>query len=248
MNGYGFLPKAFSLKAYEFIFLQSKSLIRAYGVTIFVTVVGTFLSMMVTMTFAYVLSRKDFVFHKSANFFVFFTILFSGGTVPTYMLMVNGLHLKNNIFALMLPYLVMTFNVILMRNYFSGTPTALIESAKIDGASEIGILFKIILPISLPGMGTVGLLYLLTYWNDWYQALLYIDDPNMQPLQQMLQRMMSIAELMNSNTSGMLTAAQVPAETARMAMCIMAIGPIVLVFPFVQKFMVQGLTMGSVKG
>ena len=248
-NGYNLWPKEFSLEAYKLLF-KSNTLVPAYGVTIFMTVVGTVLSMLVTSMCAYAISCKSFYNRGKVAFFVYFTMLFSGGLVPTYLWITRYLHMTDSIWVLIIPALVNPWNLLLLRNFFQGIPDALSESARIDGANDLQILFKIILPISLPGLATVGLFYALAYWNEWYKALLYIRDSKKYPLQYLIMQIQRNIQYVQQNAAqgGATTNGIVPAYTSQMATAVMTIGPIVLLYPFLQKYFVQGLTVGSVKG
>lgn len=246
--GYSLIPRKFSLDAYRYIFLQAGNLINSYFTTIIVTVIGTSISILFTTMFAYPLSRRSFILRNKLSFFVFFTMLFNGGIIPTYILVSRYLHLKDTLMALILPYIITPFNVLLIRNFFISIPESIIESAKIDGASEYRIFFRIIVPVSLPGIATIGLFTTLTYWNDWFQALLYIDSAKMMPMQFLLQRIMSTVEFITSSNNPQLRSMELPRESARMAMSILAVGPIVFAYPFFQKYFIKGLTIGAVKG
>ncbi|WP_042166084.1 carbohydrate ABC transporter permease [Paenibacillus gorillae] len=251
LHGYQLIPKTFTTFAYEYLFESPKVLISSYLVSIAVTVLGTILSLIITAKLAYVLSRKDFRGSKPMSFFVFFTLLFSGGLVPWFILIKNFLHIDDTILSLILPYVIMPWHVLLMKGFLSDIPPALIESGKIDGAGEWRIFYNIILPISKPAMATLGLFIAFVYWNDWYLALLYIDSPNLVPLQYMLYRIMNnIQFLSTSLQSGNISIdlSKMPNETARMAMAMLAAGPILFVFPFFQKYFIKGLTVGAVKG
>ena len=249
--GYCFWPKEFSIEAYSLLF-KSGTVIPSYGVTIFITVVGTVLSMLVTCACAYALSRKNMHFRGAIAFFIYFTMLFSGGLVPTYLWVTRYLHLSDSLWSLILPSLVNAWNLLLMRNFFNGIPEALSESASIDGANDIKILFSIILPVSLPGIATVGLFYALAYWNEWYKCLLYIDSSHSQyyTLQYLIQQILSqVNYAANQPAEAVgLNSLTLPTYAYRMATIIVAIGPIILLYPFLQKYFVQGLTVGSVKG
>jgi len=248
-NGYSIFPRQFTLLAYKYILTDPGQIARAYGVTIMVTVAGTIISLVISSCLAYVLSRKDFAHRGKLSLYLFFTMLFNGGLVPSYIIVAQVLHLKDNILALILPYLIVPFYVFLLRTYFSDIPFSLVESAKIEGAGELEILFKIILPLSLPAMATVGLFIVLQYWNDWWLALLYIDDANLNPLQYMLYLIMQNLNAMRlSPLQGQISTAALPGENARMAMAVLAIGPIIFAFMFVQKYFISGLTVGAVKG
>lgn len=254
ISQYGFkvIPREISLDAYKYIFASKGTISRAYGVTIFVTVVGMLLSTFVVAMYAYPLSRRDFKYRKIFTFIAFFTMLFSGGTVAGYMVTTGILHLKNSIWVLILPYVMNAWHVIVMRSFYSmSIPSAIIEAAKIDGANEYKIYFGLILPLSLPGLATIALFATLTYWNDWWLPILYITEPAKYNLQYLLQQMISNIQNLSENSATMGGAsaelANIPKESARMALCIIATGPILIVYPFFQKYFIQGLTVGSVK-
>lgn len=250
-EGYSLLPRGFSLEAYKYILESPKSIINAYGVTILVTLGGTAVSLLVTTMLAYVIARKDFKIGRVFAFMIFFSMLFNGGLVPTYIMLTKYYHLKDTIWALIFPYIIMPWHVFLMKGFLADIPTSLIEAAKIDGAGEVKTFFKIIVPISKPALATVGLFIAFTYWNDWYQSMLYIDSPDINSLQFYLYRIMNnIQYLSTSMQAGNISIdiASLPSETARMALCILAAGPMLVVFPFFQKYFVKGLTVGAVKG
>ena len=248
--GYKLIPQQVSFVAYDYLLQAPKQLINAYLVTIAVTVAGTALSLLLTASVAYVMTRKDYRYHRITSFFVFFTLLFNGGLVPTYMVMTNVLHLQDTIFALFLPYGVSAWFAMLMKGFMQDLPFETIEAGKIDGASELGIFVKIVLPLSKPALATIGLFYALAYWNDWWLAMLYISNEKLIPLQFMLQRIMTNLQFLTSNMQAGLNIDmnQIPTESARMAISILAVGPMMFAFPFFQKFIVRGLTLGAVKG
>ena len=250
-EGYSLLPRGFSLEAYKYILESPKPIINAYGVTILVTLGGTAVSLLVTTMLAYVIARKDFKVGRVFAFMIFFSMLFNGGLVPTYIMLTKYYHLKDTIWALIFPYIIMPWHVFLMKGFLADIPTSLIEAAKIDGAGDVKTFFKIIVPISKPALATVGLFIAFTYWNDWYQSMLYIDSPDINSLQFYLYRIMNnIQYLSTSMQAGNISIdiASLPSETARMALCILAAGPMLVVFPFFQKYFVKGLTVGAVKG
>ncbi|MBB3109610.1 putative aldouronate transport system permease protein [Paenibacillus phyllosphaerae] len=251
-NGYKIVPEAWSLDAYRYIFKTGESLLRAYGVTIFITVVGTLISLVFNTLYAYAISRRSFAYRKFFSFFAVFTMLFNGGMVPTYIVVTQLLHLQDSIGALIWPMAVNAFFILIMRTFFvTMIPDAVIESGKIDGAGEFQTLFRLVLPLALPGLATIGLFSALAYWNDWFNALLYIENPKLVPLQSMLMRIESSMQFLMQNASNssisttILT--EMPQETSRMAMVVLATGPIVLAYPFFQRYFVQGLTVGAVK-
>ncbi len=248
IDGYSIIPRKFSTLAYEFIASDPTQIMKAYGVTVMVTVIGTCLSLLVSSCLAYALSRRDFPYRRKISLFIFITMLFNGGLVPTYILVAQVLRLKDTIWALILPYLIVPFFVLLLRTYFSEIPFSLIESAKIEGAGEFTILFKVVLPLSLPAMATVGLFIVLQYWNDWYQALLYITDASLNPLQYLLYLIMQNLDAIRLNSMQVMITQELPGENVRMAMAVLAMGPIIFAFMFVQKYFVSGLTIGAIKG
>lgn len=250
-NGYKFIPKKISFYAYEYIFKGADALIRAYGITIFSTVVGTVLSLLVISMFAYPLSRKDFKYKKVFAMFVFITMIFNGGLVPWYMTYSKLLHLNNSIFIYIIPNLMSAWYVIIMRTFFvTSIPDAVIESAKIDGAGEFRIFFSIVLKLALPGLATVALFTSVALWNDYWTPLVFIAKDKLYNLQYSMYITMNNAQYLAEHAGDLARGktASVPLESARMAMCIVAIGPIVAAYPFFQKYFVKGLTVGAVKG
>lgn len=248
-EGYQVFPSKWSLDAYRMIF-RSDTIPRAYSVSIFVTVVGTLLSMLVTSMGAYPLSCKELRYRNKLAFFFYFTMLFSGGLVPTYILISRYLHLRNNIWVYILPALLNPWNMFMMRNFFNDIPDSLKESARLDGAHELTILFRIILPLSLPALATISLFYALAYWNAWMEAMLYIDNERLHSIQYII---MKLVRNINSAKSiageGSMAGVGVPpAYTIRLATSIVTIGPIIFLYPFLQKYFVGGLKVGGVKG
>jgi putative aldouronate transport system permease protein len=252
MYGYGFIPHKLSLLAYQYIFSDATQVLRSYGVSIFVTVVGSLVSLLFIALYAYPASRKNLRYKNFFSFLVFFTMLFNGGLVPWYMVYSNLLNLKDNLLVLIIPSLVTPFYVLIMKTFFSSSvPESILESAKIDGAGEFRIFFTIVLHLSLPGLATIGLFNTMMYWNDWFISLMFISNPKIMPLQFLMYRMqMSIQYLtqISSSVSVEQNIANLPTETTRMAMCIIAIGPIVFAYPFFQKYFIKGLTIGAIKG
>nr|WP_285852635.1 carbohydrate ABC transporter permease [Paenibacillus lactis] len=251
-NGYQFLPKSFSLEAYRYLLDAPDILLRSYGVTVTVTVIGALAGLLLTAMTAYVISRPDYRYNRATTFYVFFTMLFSGGLVPSYILITQYLHLKDSLLALILPVLLSPFNIMVMKGFMSKIPLEIVESAKIDGARELRIFFGIILPLSTPALATLGLLISFTYWNEWFNAMLYIDDPNKVPLQLLLVRTLSSIEFITSNSEFTqqlgIDLSSFPNNSARMAIAVLAGGPMLVIFPFFQRFFVKGLTVGSLKG
>ncbi|PWW35607.1 carbohydrate ABC transporter membrane protein 2 (CUT1 family) [Paenibacillus pabuli] len=251
-DGYRLIPKEWSLAAYQFVWQSGDTLLRAYGVTILVTVLGTIISLILMSLYAYAISRKSFRYRRFFSIFAILTMLFNGGMIPTYMVVSQLLHLKDSIWALVLPLAMNAFYIMILRTFYStSVPDAVIESAKIDGAGEFYTFMKIVIPLSLPGLATIGLFSTLGYWNDWFNALLYIDNPNLVPLQSMLMRIESSIQFIqqNSANSSMNLAAMqsIPQDTSRMAMVVLATLPIIFAYPFFQRYFVQGLTVGAVK-
>lgn len=251
-DGYSLFPKKWSLDAYSYLFKAGDQLLRSYGVTILVTVIGTAISLVFISLFAYAISRKTFKYRKFFSFMAFFTMLFNGGLVPSYIVTTRLLGLGNSLWALILPLAVNAFYIMIMRTFFSTMiPDAIVESGKIDGAGEFGIFFRLIVPLALPGLATIALFSTLGYWNDWFNALLYIENPDLVPLQSMLMRIENSMQfiLANSNNASLGTGVlqSMPQDTSRMAMVVLATGPIVLAYPFFQRYFVQGLTVGAVK-
>ena len=248
-QGYGILPRDFTTAAYSLIFKSPMTVVRAYGVSIFITLVGTAIGLLLTTMTAYVISRKDFKYRNALSFFFYFTTLFNGGMVCSYIFYIQYLHLKDSDLALNLPGVFNVFYLLIMRTFVSAIPTALIESAKIDGAGEFKTFFSIILPLLKSGMATIGLFLALGYWNDWYNAMLYMNSETKYPLQYMLYALMQKTQAMSQMASSANIPLQdMPSNSLKLAMAVVATGPIILVYPFVQKYFVKGVTIGSVKG
>ena len=252
-NGYSFWPQEWSLDAYYYMVKQGAVILRSYGVSIFVTVVGTLCSVLITTMLAYPMSRKSFKYRNVLSFFVFFTMLFNGGIVPAYIMWTQIFHIKNTIFALLIPnYLVNAFNVILVKNYYSNNvPDALLEAAQIDGASEMTIFRRIMLPLAVPAIATISLFTGLCYWNDWTNGLYYISNEKLYSIQMLLMNIMNNIQALRANSTASLLgtgAVDLPDTAIRMAMAVIGILPILLVYPFVQKHLVRGVVVGAVKG
>ncbi len=245
LYGYSFFPRTFTTYAYDYILQNPIQILRGYAVTTFVTVVGTTVGLLMMSLLAYVLSRPDFPLRKPLAFYVFFTMLFNGGLVPWYIWMTQGLHLKETIWALIWPYLVVPWYVLLLRTYFSGLSQDLLDAARIDGAGEWRLFFQIALPLSKPALATVGLFLILQYWNDWYLAMLFVqENAKLQPLQYMLYRILTNVQAI-ARAPG--STSMPPILTVRMAMSILATGPAALVFLLVQRYFVRGITIGALK-
>lgn len=250
-TGYGFLPKGFTLSAYEYVFQDASAIFRSYGVTILVTVIGLVVGLILNAMIAYVLSRQDYKYNKQLTVFLIIPMVLSGGLVPSYIWNTQYLHLKNTIWVMILPLMIVPWFIVLLRTFFRQIPTSLIEAATVDGAGELTIFVKVILPLAKPALATVGMFITLNYWNDWFQPLMYIDQNELYNLQYRLYLMMKNVQEMirNSALSGMgVSIADLPTESMRMAMCVIAAGPMLVVFPFFQKYFVKGLTVGGVKG
>jgi putative aldouronate transport system permease protein len=248
-HGFSLWPGEFSVESYKLIFMTPERIVRAYGVTIFITVVGTFLGLLLTTLTAYVIGRKDFKYRNRFSFYFYFTTLFNGGMVSTYIYYIQYLHLKDNILALILPGMFNVFYLLIMRTFITTVPFSLIESAKLDGAGEWYTFFHIVLPLLKPGLATIGLFLALGYWNDWYNAMLYINEEELYPLQYLLysiqQETQALARI--AAQSG-ITLADLPSNSLKLAMAVVATGPILILYPFVQKYFISGITIGSVKG
>ncbi|MBO4885633.1 MAG: carbohydrate ABC transporter permease [Clostridia bacterium] len=249
LNGYSLFIHDFSPEAYGTIFKDSSMVLRSYGVTIFITVVGTALALFIITMAAYVVSRKDFRYRNHFSFYFYFTTLFNGGLISTYILYVRYLGLKNSIWAMILPGLFSTFYMIVMRSFMSEIPSSLVESAKIDGAGEFRIYFRIIIPLTRSGLITIGLFIALGYWNEWYNCMLYITDERLFPLQYLLYNMLASQQaLARIASKTAVKLANMPSKSMRMAMTVIAVGPVLLAYPFIQKYFVKGITVGAVKG
>ena len=248
-HGYSLIPGEFSTEAYKIIFKTPERIVRAYGVSIMITVVGTFLGLLLTSMTAYVISRKDFKYRNKFSFYFYFTTLFNGGMVCTYIFYIQYLNLKDSYLALILPMMFNVFYLLIMRTFVSSIPHALIEAAKIDGAGEWKIFFSIILPLLKSGLATIGLFLALGYWNDWYNAMLYLNTDTKYPLQYMLYSIQQQTQALASIASQAgISVQNLPSSSLKLAMAVVATGPIVIVYPFVQKYFVAGITIGSVKG
>ena len=252
-NGYSFFPEVFSLETYRYIIRSAGTILRGYVMTIVVTVIGTVCNLVLTILFAYPLSRKDLPYRSGLSFFLFFTMLFNGGLVPTYMMYANTFHIKNTLFALIVPSLMMNaFYVIMMRSFFSSSiPDSLIEAAKLDGASERKILMSIVVPLSKPMIVTLVLMVGLGYWNDWMNGLYYVTEQKLYTIQMILNNMINNIEFLTRNASMLGSAAssmKIPQVGIRMGIAVIAVLPVVIIYPFLQKYFVKGIVIGGVKG
>jgi putative aldouronate transport system permease protein len=248
-EGYKLIPKAFSLTAYQFLLRNPASLLSAYKITIFITVVGTFFGLFFMSMAGFVLNRKDFKYRNFFSFMIYFTTLFSGGLIPTYILMVQYLHLKDSVLAMIIPGLMSAWYIFILRNFLKAIPDSLYESATLDGAGDFRIYLQIYMPLSIPALATVGLFLALGYWNEWYNAMLYIQTADKYPLQYFLQKMVNQTNLSTLVKQGFsISSTDLPTQSVKMAMAVLTTGPIILLYPFLQRFFISGLTVGSVKG
>lgn len=252
--GYSFTPVAWSLEAYRYVVRLGDQLWRSYFNSFFITVLGTAISMLITIMYAYALYRKDYKYRKFFTFFCFFTMLFGGGLAPTYVVCKTVLGLSDSYAAIIVPMLLNPFNLIIMRTFFqSSVPAELIDAASIDGSGEYSTLFRIIIPISKPGIATVGLLTALAYWNEWFIPMLYVKDARYIPLQYLLMQMQTKVDFLVKNSSMIGAEASnimnsLPADSLRMALVVLIVVPIAFAYPFFQRYIISGLTIGSVKG
>ncbi|OMF38103.1 sugar ABC transporter permease [Paenibacillus sp. FSL H8-0548] len=250
-NGYSFWPSEFSLDAYSYLWIQKAAMFNSYGITILITIIGTFVGLLISALLAYPLSRRDLPMRSLLSFLVFFTLLFNGGLVPTYLIYTEVFHMKNTLMALIIPGLLTNgFFILLIRTFFANSiPVQIIESAYIDGATEFKIFYRMVLPLSLPILATIGLMLTINYWNDWFNGLIYITEPKLFSIQNLLNRMLvNIQFLQQNNLGGQQIAANPPMNSVRMAMAVIGILPLILIYPFFQKYFVKGLTIGAVKG
>ncbi|CAM3984712.1 carbohydrate ABC transporter permease [Saccharibacillus endophyticus] len=253
-TGYHMFPTVFSVEAYEFIIQQGTVILRAFGVSVLVTVIGTVLGVLLTASMGYVLAQPNYKLKSFLTWVVFIPMVFNGGLVSSYFINANLLGLKDTIWALILPLAVSSFNVIICKTFFRSTiPDGIVESAEIDGASQLRIFFSIIMPISLPVLATIGLFLCFGYWNDWFQSMLYINDQDLYSLQALLNNLMSNVDALARNASSMgvsyaTLVASMPKETARMAVAILIVVPVAFAYPFFQRYFIAGLTVGSIKG
>lgn len=251
-EGYHLIPKVFSLDAYKTVFKFPMGILQAYRVTVINTLVGTTLGLFFISMTGYVLSRKDFKYRNRISFIIYFTTLFGGGLVPWYIMYANVLNLKDSYIAICLPGLMTPFLIILMRTFISSSvPDEIVESAKIDGADSFLIYLRVVLPVITPGLATVGLFLALNYWNDWYLSSMFLTTPDKYELQFYLYNMLNSYEALNrmmSGKGGSAVSFTPPAETVKLAMTVVATGPILFLYPFIQRYFVAGITVGAVKG
>ncbi len=248
--GYSLWPKEFSVFAYGVIFSNVKLIIGSYAVTIILTGIGTAVGLFIIAMTGYALQRPDFAYRNKISFFIYFTTLFSGGLIPYYLMIAKYMNLKDNYLAVLLPLLMSPFHIILMKNFLKSIPHAITESAKMDGAGEFTIFLRLIMPMAKPGLATVGLFLALGYWNEWYNSMLFLSNSvKYRPLQLFLYNCITRAEFIkNSAAAANVPPQNIPLETMKMATAVLATGPVILFYPFVQKYFIQGITVGSVKG
>ena len=251
MNGYRLIPSEWSLDGYRYLIEMKGQILQALFISVFVTVVGTIVNVVFTSTYAYAISRNSFPYRRFFTMLALASMLFSAGMVPSYIVMTNMLGLKDSIWALILPMALSPFNIIVMRTFYRrSVPDAIIEAAKIDGASELRTFLQIVLPLSVPGIATISLFAALAYWNDWFNALLYIQSDNLVPLQYLLMKIQGSIDFMMQNTAmgaQVTGGVNIPKEATRMAMVVISTVPIAATYPFFQKYFVGGLTIGGVK-
>ncbi len=249
-EGYGILPKNFTLSAYEMIFEVPQEIIQAYKITIYYTVVGTTVGLATIVLTAYVISRKEFKYRNVVSFLIYFTSIFGGGLVAWYLMYANILDLKGTKFVIWFPAIMSPFLVILMRTFITGSvPDAIVESAKIDGAGEGTILTRIVLPVLGPGLATVGLFLALGYWNDWYRSSMFSTDQSTWELQFYLYNLLNTAQALQQMTqASSIPMDELPSQTMKLAMAVVSTGPVLIFYPFVQRYFVSGITIGAVKG
>lgn len=248
--GYSYFPRKWSLAAYQYLISQGGMILRAYGITILTTVVGTVLCLIITSMLAYMLTKEGLPGVKIFNFLIVFTMLFNGGLVPTYVIYSSIFHIKNTFFALVVPGLLMNaFNVILVKNYFkTSIPGEILEAARIDGAGEATILFRIVIPLSKPILATIGMMAALAYWNDWQNGLYYLNDSKWYSIQLILNQINSSVQYLARNAGSSAQMAALPSTTARMAIAVIGILPLLIIYPFFQDSFAKGLVVGGVKG
>lgn len=249
-QGYSVLPRNLTLAAYKTIFKAPKDILQAYKMTFYYTIVGTGLGLLMITLTAYVISRKEFKYRNTVSFLIYFTSIFGGGMIPWYLMYANVLNLKGSAFAIWFPALMSPFLVILMRTFISGSvPDAITESAKIDGAGHLTIFFKIVLPVLGPGLATIGLFLALGYWNDWYRSSMFSTNSETWELQFYLYDLLNATTAMKQMAqNASISTADLPTQSVKLAMAVVATGPVLLFYPFVQRFFVSGITVGAVKG
>jgi putative aldouronate transport system permease protein len=246
-RGYSLFPADFSLLAYRYLLVDSEQVVQSYLVSLVVTVIGSPLGLLIMALVSYAMSRKHFRYRKWVAFYIFFTMLFSGGLVPSYILITQYLKLKDTITVLIVPFLAVGGWILILRTYFRDLPEELLDAARIDGCGEWRTFFTVVIPLSTPGLATIGLFAMLAYWNDWFTPLLYIEQPHLYPIQYLLYTIVNNMQFMNliAQQAGMKVSP--PTVPARMAMVALTVGPILLAYPFVQRYFVRGIRLGSLK-
>ncbi|OXS61962.1 sugar ABC transporter permease [Cohnella sp. CIP 111063] len=250
-HGYSIIPRSVSFDSYRILLLGSNRIVDAYVVSAIVTVAGTVLSLLVTSMGAYAMARRSFRYRNALSIYAIITILFNGGLVPWYIICVRYLELKDTMWAMILPPLANAFNMFLIRNFMMSMPDDLHESAKIDGAGEFRIYAQLVVPLAKPVLATIGLFVSLSYWNDWFLGLMFIDKQELQPLQLLLRTLVSNIEFLRTSNNAMdiqRIASQLPSQSLKMALTVVTIGPIIFLYPFLQRYFVKGLMVGAVKG
>jgi putative aldouronate transport system permease protein len=247
-SGYSLVPRGFNTLAYRYLLVDSAQVLRSYGVSVTVTLVGTALGLFVMALLAYAISRRTFKLRRALAFYVFLTMLFSGGLVPSYILITQYLRLRDTLWVLFVPHLVIPGWVLILRTYFLDLPEELLEAARIDGCGEWRMFFQIVVPLSTPGLATIGLFAMLMFWNDWFTPLLYIEDQRFYPIQYLLYTIVNNMDFLDRLSQQAGIRVEPPRIPARMAMVVLAIGPILLAYPFVQRYFIQGIRVGSLKG
>jgi multiple sugar transport system permease protein/putative aldouronate transport system permease protein len=247
-QGVTLIPRNFTTAAYELV-IKGGSIWASYGLTIVLTLIGTGVGLFICAMTGYALQRRDFPFRNAISFFIYFTSLFQAGLAPYYLLMTQTYHLNNTYWAVLLPLMVSSWLIILMKNFAKSIPHELTESGKIDGAGDFKIFMSIVLPMLKPGLATVGLFLALGYWNEWYQSSLFLQNMDVLPLQYRLYKIVNEAQsLKNSVASQYVTVSNLPTESLKMATAMMTTGPIIFLYPFVQRYFIGGITVGAVKG
>ena len=251
-DGYRLWINKFDLTAYKLIFMGTGTVVNAYGVTILTSICGVLLTVLLTSSLAYPLTVHTVKYRNAMSLFAYATMLFNGGLVPTYILTARFLHMSNSLWVLIIPGALNAYNMFLMKNYFSTLPDSLAESAKIDGASDIYIYFKIILPLAKPIIATIALFSAMGYWNEWFKVLLYIDNPKLFTLQYLIMQLQQQVDFLTSSLNPAARSAlgniTIPTITVRLSTAMVSIGPIILLYPFLQRYFIKGIMIGAVKG
>ena len=249
-KGYSLIPRGFTLHAYNTVFAIPEKILRSYGVTLFVTITGTFLGLFLISMAGFALQRKDLKYRNAIAFYIYFTTLFNGGLIPWYIMVANVLSMKNTIYALILPSIMNPFLIFLMRNFLRTIPESIVESAKIDGAGDFRIYRSLVMPIATPALATVGLFLALAYWNNWFMSAMFIENDRLFMLQFYLYNILARADFLRSGLTqtAITVKIDIPRESVKLATAVVATGPVIFLYPFVQKYFVQGLVIGAVKG